>query len=281
MGLALSKHMNSVVALGVLADDDEGGRTGEPMSRRATGFLYGYPASVNQDDDEVGFRSWLITCAHVIRGVRDNGHGEMLVRMNRSARDGKQSFEISLRGDGRLGWFLHPDKDVAVIPASPRDLESNRIEWGVFASGRNALTRDEVVSIGLSEGAEVFVLGFPVGWREGRQDYPIVRHGVLAQVQGWLNGEHETFLVDGSGFPGNSGGPVVTELWSSFARGEVPESSFSLVGMVSCGMTHRVVPGEESDLGEVVVVEESADLIEVIPVDAIDETIRLAMEREE
>ena len=31
----------------------------------------------------------------------------------------------------------------------------------------------------------------------------------LQQIEGWANGDHKDFLVDGNGFEGQSGGPVI------------------------------------------------------------------------
>ena len=115
--------------------------------------------------------------------------------------------------------------------------------------------------------------GFPAGWQEGRRNYPIVRGGVLAQIQGWLNGDHDAFLVDGSGFPCNSGSPVLIKMIYFDQRHAVTRRFFSLIGMVSTTKAISISK-ENQDLSE------SADLIEVIPVDAIEETIQMAMAKE-
>ena len=65
------------------------------------------------------------------------------------------------------------------------------------------------------------------------KDHPIVRYGMLAQIQGWLREEHDTFLVDGSGFPENSGGPVVTKPQFGAVEGTQNVPGAWLVGMVS------------------------------------------------
>ena len=271
MYLLPPKYLQSVVALGRDADLKTLLETGEPMRKAATGFLYAYPASENQD---TGFRLWLVTCKHVVQPGEESPLTEVMVRMNKSGDQGMVTFRI--RKDSGPKWTFHPKADVAVIPTSWPDLEDKGITWETFAAGRNALRRNEAVELGLTEGDEVFVLGFPVGWRKGRKDYPIVRYGMLAQVQGWLNNDHDTFLVDGSGFPGNSGGPVVTKPPS---KTEQPESW--LIGMVSerrfsPAPVYIGNPAKETDM---IQVEETANLIEVIPMDFIDETIVLAMQR--
>lgn len=171
-------------------------------------------------------------------------------------------FTIPLQGQRNTPkWYLHPTRDIAVKQASWQDLEEKSVQWETFAAGRNAVTRRDAADQGLSEGETVYILGFPIGWREGTQDYPIVRHGILAQTRGWVKGDHETFLVDGSGFPGNSGGPVIVT---------TPQVN-SLIGMVTKRKLSPVLEG---------ILNETADLIEVIPMEAINETIQFAMQLE-
>ena len=150
------------------------------------------------------------------------------------------------------------------------------------------MSRSEAVDVRVSEGDEVFFAGFPIGWREGKRDYPVVRQGVLAQVQGWLRGEHETFMVDGSGFGGNSGGPVILKPQAFAIDGTGLVAEPYLIGMVSARVPAPIrmdddVPPELEVFYRTTIelgLTESADLVDVIPVDVIDETIRMAMEAE-
>ena len=258
-----SNHLQCVVALAKLSSAEDAEWTNSLTQTSATGFLYAFPHSGKIEDGTDKYRRlWLVTCKHVIQGLSSDGSDEMIVRMNQMDQQNMVVFTILLQEQGSAPrWYLHPIKDIAVIPTSWQDLEDKGIQWRTFAAGRNAVTRREATDLGLGEGDIVFILGFPTGWREGRQDYPIVRHGVLAQTRGWLKGEHDTFLVDGSGFPGNSGGPVIVT---------TPQVD-ALIGMVSA---REISPLPEGLLSE------TADLIEVIPMEAINETIEFAMELE-
>lgn len=265
-----SRHMQCVVALADLSSAEGAEWTTSLTQTSATGFLYAFPHSGNIQDETVEYRRlWLVTCKHVIHGLSSDGSGEMIVRMNQLDQQNMVMFTIPLLGqEGVPRWYFHPTKDIAVIPTSWQDLEDKNVRWETFAAGRNAVTRRDAADLGLSEGDPVFILGFPTGWREGRQDYPIVRHGILAQARGWLKGEHETFLVDGSGFPGNSGGPVIVA---------TPQVD-ALIGMVSASeISPLIVQGLG---GTVEGLEETADLIEVIPMESINETIEFVMELE-
>lgn len=278
MALMPPKYLQSVVALGIKSSPQLMAKTGEPMEAIATGFLYGYPRSGTRSDETEGFALWLVTCKHVIQDVFNAGHDEVLVRFNKASNAGMQTFRIILHSDEGPAWTLHQKADVAVIPASWPDLESKGVQWETFATGRNALLRESQFLARLQEGDEVYIAGFPIGWRTGRQDYPIVRHGVLAQIQGWLNHDHDTFLVDGSGFPGNSGGPVVTKPQAIAVAGhQIQWSTSWLVGMVSERRFSKIDTNKYAEIR--IEVEETADLIEVVPMDAIDEAISLAMQR--
>lgn len=267
------EHLQCVVALGRFTEEDEIVTTGRLMREAASGFMYAFPRSGKRNNESDGFWPWLVTCKHVVREIGGGFRPEqMILRMNMENHHGTQMFAIPLRETtDDPSWFLHPTKDVAVIPIVWEDLDKRGVQWRVFAAGRDAISRREAAILGLSEGNSVFMLGFPTGWRPGRQDYPIVRHGVLAQVQGWLNEDHETFLVDGSGFPGNSGGPVITspQFETASESGNVPRAA--MIGMVSESKLYPIATGGQT-------LNESADLIEVIPVEAIDETIESAMQ---
>ena len=218
------------------------------MRKGATAFLYTFPITVDSGDHSSEVRMWLVTCKHVIEQAKKSGWNELLVRLNRLAGQGMTTFSISLQADASPRWTLHPSKDVAVIPASGQDLNDKQIDWRAIPATRNALTKDEAIALGFYEGDEVFTVGFPRGWRRGVQDYPVVRQGILAQVQGWFVGDHDTFLVDGSGFPGNSGGPLLTK-----PRIEsIPEAKVRnayLLGMVSKRKTSPII-GPQEELSE-------------------------------
>ena len=160
-----------------------------------TGFIY-----ARREDDE-GYSGWLVTCKHVVEGIRQHSDS-VYVRANKASSSGIEPFRANLK------WTFHPSADVAVHVTHHSVLEKHNVQYMALAHG---YTRANAMAASLLEGDSVFLIGFPSGWKEGRHDYPVVRYGVLAQIRGWYNQEHETFLVDGSGFGGNSGGPVITK----------------------------------------------------------------------
>ena len=268
MALIPPEYLKSVVALGVQNNLQRIIPTEQLMSMRATGFLYAYPKSGEIGNTDGGFLLWLVTCKHVVEGVLKENKSELIARLNKLNSQGMHPFRVDLSqsGQARYGYFVHPTADVAVMSASWEKLNVRGIQWQPFTAGRNALTRQDAYNTRLSEGDEVFILGFPVGWMPGRQDYPIVRHGVLAQIQGWLNREHDTFLLDGSVFPGNSGGPVVTRPQTEAVVGTQAIPKSCLIGMTSA-----------YKLNTSILERENADLGIVIPMETINETIQSAM----
>ena len=116
----------------------------------------------------------------------------------------------------------------------------------------------------LNEGDAVFILGFPVGFYADVKNWPVVRQGVLAQIQPYLEGSARTFLIDGSVFGGNSGGPVVTVPQALAITGTQQFKSTALLGMVS-GCQLNAAVGENADLGI------------VVPLDTINEAVESAL----
>ena len=110
----------------------------------------------------------------------------------------------------------------------------------------------------------MFVVGFPVGFYKDVKNWPVVRQGVLAQIQPYLRGAARTFLIDGSVFGGNSGGPVITKPQPMSIKGTQQFTKNALIGMVS-GCRLNPVSGENADLGI------------VIPLDTINDTIEMAL----
>ena len=100
------------------------------------------------------------------------------------------------------------------------------------------------------------------------RDYPVVRSGRIAQITGYLEGdpEHRTFMVDGSVFPGNSGGPVVIPEGTPSLNGQYRVTGTSvLIGMVS-----------ERTFSPLLIGRENADLVGVVTMESINEVVRQA-----
>ena len=229
-----------------------------------TSFLYGYPS---EDNGDPGYTGWLVTCKHVVLNEQTQVVGEILVSLNRHQTRHSQPFNIPPER-----WTLHPTADIAVTRMSPPQLEEFGVDYSAWAWELTAIGREGVKRNGLHEGDEVFSVGFPIGFREKETEnlfsvnYPLVRVGVLAQIRGWLQDEHPTFLVDCPIFDGNSGGPICT-IPSSISIGE--SSSQKQAWLI--GVATRKLAGEVSATGLT-----ALDLGVVTPIDFVNEAIQAA-----
>ena len=251
----------------------------------ATGFIYvhtplEFAEGKSEPDPKTGTvyywaRMWFVTCKHCIPES-----GVVAVRLN--TRTG--GTRVYLFGSEQ--WTLHPSEDVAVCPLGlGREGRGNEevaadIENLEFQSISDKLTagKAQILKTGFYESTPVSMIGFPIGMIEGgRKNYPVVRSGTIAQIQGHLDGdpEHTGFLIDGSVFGGNSGGPVVVRKGTLNADSRALSASV-LIGMVS-GSSYTNAKYEDESSSEVM---ENAGLVHAITVDAINATIRLFFVKE-
>ena len=246
--------MNSVC---LLTDTDS-----KPLG---TSFLYGYPSD---DGDELGFAGWLVTCRHVVYDEETQIIGETLVSLNRH--DAHHSQPLRIKPEL---WTLHPTADIALTRMSPPQLEQLEVDYSAWAWEKTAIGREGVKEKGLHEGDEVLSVGFPIGFKAEDAEkpfslnFPLVRAGVLAQIRGWLENEHSTFLVDCPIFDGNSGGPICT-VPSSVAVGNSQSQNQTWLIAVAT----RKLSAEVSTTGLT-----PLDLGVVTPIDFVNEAIEAAM----
>ncbi len=124
---------------------------------------------------------------------------------------------------------------------------------------------------GFWEGTPVSMIGFPAGMIEGgKKNYPVVRGGTIAQIQGYLDRdpEHRNFLIDGSVFGGNSGGPIVVRKGVMNCENQALSHTV-LIGMVSATVRVETERHDQSPRD----VFENAGLVHGVSVDAINDTI--------
>ena len=229
-----ARFLKAVVSLGWINPRRQSQPHQELMSPHSTGFLYAYPTEYRKEippDGTYHASFFLVTCKHVIE--KQSQFNQLLIRFNNLDGQGMSTYSLDIHTGGSLVWTLHPTADIAVLSLSASKLDEAGVEWHYIARADSSLPHEQILNGDLSEGDEVFILGFPMGWREGRQDYPIVRHGMVAQIKGLANGDHDTFVVDGSAFGGNSGGPVLTKAQAGSITGTSRIDRVSLVGMVA------------------------------------------------
>ncbi len=241
---------------------------------KATAFVYAYPVRNAHRKMKVVERTetttkgliwnglWIVTCKHCVEGKRLIG-----VRLNTA--DGGTSTYLS----NENVWTTHPTMDVAVtmlpLGRNPR-LAFTALERS-HAAGRRELKANKFY-----EGIPVVTIGYPIGMIEGgRANYPVIRKGYIGQIQGYLanDKQHPHFLVAGSVFPGNSGGPVLVPAGTRKPMG-MELGQTVLIGMACKQMNIRA----STDDGRRSRVYQNADLAVVIPVDVIHETIESSVQ---
>ena len=261
----------ATVLVGEIANDKF-----EPLG---SGFVYvhtpiQFATSKSEPDDKGDVyywaQLWIVTCRHVLRDAQIPA-----VRFN-NKNGGTDTYPIHPRD-----WWPHPTEDVivAALPTTqtlgglPSDEEiayvATERDLGTI-DHRLTARRDQFKTMGFVERTAVSVVGYPdVMIEGGRKDYPLVRAGQVAQVQGFIDGDpaHSSFLIEGAFFHGNSGGPVVVPkgTWSLDRRRVLSDS-------VVIGMVSRKLDAEtQYETGETRT--DTANLAQVVPMDAVDETI--------
>ena len=253
------------------------------MSVESAGFLYAYtpPEFIQHksEPDEQGHQYywsqiWVVTCYHSIKR-----NPMPVVRVDAKS-GGTITYPIAAKH-----WHAHPTEDVAVAPFrlsdsanNPSASEIDRLsDTDIVTLGSSSVAlRQQLVTMGFYEYTPVAMIGFPLGRIEGgKKNYPVVRSGRIAQIQGYIDGdpEHRSFLVDGSVFGGNSGGPVVIPGGTRSPRGEKVLSSTVLIGLVA---NSKVLEFKDNQTGQIVTAQ-NLDLTGVVTIEAVHEVITQAL----
>lgn len=220
MSLLPFGYLNTVVSIEVPEE-------GEKFRAIATGFLVGFSLGEKNDKGEDLFRIFLVTNRHVFRNKR-----EVWLRFNKDS--GSQRYRLQLLNErGKETWSAHPDPtvDIGVIPIAVNKLQADGVEFGWIPEELMAF-RDRIKSLGITQGDEIYILGFPMGLAGEERKYAIARSGIIARLDDEIIETTHSFLVDASVFPGNSGGPVILKPAMFGIEGTTPVNRAYLLGVV-------------------------------------------------
>jgi S1-C subfamily serine protease len=248
-----------------------------PWIFEASGFLYGKFIK-KHDEQNNEYHLYLVTNRHVIQEHEEATKGAPLwVRFNSSSPGSAREYDLPLRdAQGKPLWHFHPNAavDIAVIPVNADFLKAQGAKFDYFKADDELLTRTRAKDLGLSEGAGIYVLGFPMGLIGQREDYVIVRQGALARVRDVLDSPAPgTFLIDSFIFPGNSGGPVILRPEMVAIQGTKAIEKAYLLGMVKSYLPYTDYAISPQTKRVRVSFEENSGLAEVIPAEFIQEAI--------
>ena len=225
--------------------------------KTGTGFLYFDVETIESDGSRSG-RVYVVTARHLLEGFPPEGITTI------SVNTASGSLEGIMRGTYPVSdWDMHDEADVAILPVPFADLKEQGATADLVLTSESIVTKSNAYSVGAYEGARILIVGFPVGWRPAHQDYSITRDGVIGEMRGWMSGAHDTILVSGAVYPGNSGSPVVLDTVSPTS--DEGMGSWCLVGMA----TSRTLSPLANDPS----VSENADVTQVVPMETVAELI--------
>jgi hypothetical protein len=265
MALLPPSFLDGVVAIGFPGGDP----TGQPTDWVGTGFVFFEVLA--EDDETLNGNTYLVTNRHLF-GTATSAK----IRCNPSGAGPAQEFLAELtRPDGSPQWIGHPDPavDIAVLPIDFNVFVDRGMAVVPFLSSQHVLTRQEMRAEKVSEGDEVFVLGFPMAMVGADRNFVIVRSGSIARVRDLLDGSSGEFLVDATVFPGNSGGPVILKPETRSLEGTQAHDSAKLIGIVGAYLPYHDEAVSSQTGRRRVVFEENTGLSVVHPVDHVLEAI--------
>ena len=268
MALIPPFFLNTVVALGEQAPDNS-------IKWNATGFLYGCPSGTTDENGVKQYYIFLVTNRHVFQGAAERGN-ILHARFNKLHETDANVYPIALTDPS---WTVHPNPnvDVAVLSINPERIKADGIDYSFFQADDHAVTIEQARTNQVSEGDGIFVLGFPLGEAGEERNYVIARHGIIARIQNWLKGSAQTFLIDSSIFPGNSGGPVLLKPELASIEGTKANATCSLIGMVSSYLPYTEVAVSQQTRRPRMIFEENSGLGLVVPADLMQEAVMAAV----
>ena len=259
MSLLPRSFSSSIVALGLESSGDQ-------IAYLATGFIYSQFTGKDENGHAL-YANAFVTNRHVIERLTEQRE-RIFVRLS-----DPQSSGYNLSGQ----WNVHPDPevDIAVREFPLDDPYGNQHRVTSFNSESQTAFREDLQQMEFREGDEVYTLGFPLGLAEFDRNYPIVRQGVVARIQDWYDGQSDSFLIDASIFPGNSGGPVIAKP-TMFSYGQ-NRSQPKLIGVVSGYLPYEDIARSDQTGRPMFALSENSGLATVVPIDKVKETILSAL----
>jgi hypothetical protein len=213
-----------------------------------------------------------VTNRHVVTGL-----GGARLRFNPAGALPAKEYDVEFVQAGKPVWYApsDPDVDVVVVPITYSQLIAEGVSVSFFASDGPVAVKAKMTAEGYSEGDHVFVLGFPFGDVGGTRSYVVARSGVIARIRDTLSGARRDFLLDVPTFPGNSGGPVVSEPGIMSIQGTRAHNAAVLVGITSSSVYYRDEAVSKQTGRTRIIFEENSGLSNVFPVDYIEEAVQL------
>lgn len=153
---------------------------------------------------------------------------------------------------------LHTDSEVDVAILRVDDLLRERMKPGNVYMTLSSVSEEDLPenkNISAEVADDVVIIGYPKGFYDEKNIFPIVKSGIIATRWGMNFNDMPVFLIDAKLFPGSSGSIVVTKPISSIvAEGPMKderETQFAFLGVYS-GEPFR--QQEPIDLDDIIII---------------------------
>lgn len=221
----------------------------DTANSRSQGSAFYYSRLAPQQEGRDGSRKiegiWLVTNRHVILPSVD-GHDVAPARLTfyfrkHAASDTLQWEPVVLKEDElRSRARFHPDPSVDVAAIDVFDAVTTRARDDASFIAPHFLTSDDFASrnkIDVYASSDIVVVGYPRGYCDDENLFPIVKAGIIASRWGASFRGNAYFLIDAKLFPGSSGSVVLSKPSNMFMSGNVPTYSstaeFAFLGIFS------------------------------------------------
>jgi len=214
---------------------------------QATGFFFRTLTSPDSQGNRNGIDDYLVTNRHVIfsksTGVEVLADNLIFaLRYVDRATNSIQWYQIPISNtDLRQRAFVSPDSNIDVGVIKIGDIVQN-----VIRNNPNTLFGYDAVTEGdlpIQNGIDVdvcddtVVIGYPRGYYDTKNLFPIVKSGIIASAYNVLFNNHPYFLTDVKLYGGSSGSLVITKpSYQAYISGKstaFTEKKFSLLGVYS------------------------------------------------
>jgi len=188
---------------------------------QGTGFFY-QKLSPKDSKQEAQWRSieklWIVTNRHILLQKTDEKEitpNNLTFHIRKIVKQSIVWEPVTLDANElRKRARLHPNPEVDVAMIRIEDLFVDRIKTGSKYMQWSGITEEDLPgknNISAEVADDVIVIGYPKGFYDEKNVFPIVKSGIIATRWGMGFNGRPVFLIDAKLFPGSSGSIVITK----------------------------------------------------------------------
>jgi len=231
---------------------------------QGTGFFYQElgPKDPNKEAQWRDIKKiWIVTNRHILL-PKVNGNellpDNFIFHMRKIVKEGIVWDPFVLDTDEVMRRVrLHKDTEIDIAMVRVDDLLISHIEGGVKYMAWSGVCEEDLPGtsrVSAEVGDDVLIIGYPKGFYDKKNVFPIVKSGIIATRWGLGFMGRPVFLIDAKLFPGSSGSIVITKPINTIAtaNGQVlysPEGKqFAFLGIFSGEPFVEKIPIELDDM---------------------------------